>query len=157
MKEIIKNNSRFILIMLVIIVLGVVGATVAIEIANFNPIAINTTTGNITASITYDGTNTSTVTSSGTMFPIADSLVTGTSVTDTRVVKVKFLVTGNSNNPSNSIYDIALRNINMDDTLKDSNVKWKLYKNNTLLSSGDFSPMFDTMSNNRLVDRKSVV
>ena len=85
------------------------------------------------------------------MLPIEDSLVTGTSVTDARVLKVKFTVTGKSTNPANSIYDISLRNITMDDALKDSNVKWRLYKNNTLLSSGNFSPTFDVMENNRMV------
>ena len=152
MKNIIKNNSKFIIVMLLIIALGITGVTVAIKVGNFNPIAINTTTGNISATISYDSSvNSSTVTSTGKMLPIEDSLVTGTSVTDARVLKVKFTVTGKSTNPANSIYDISLRNITMDDALKDSNVKWRLYKNNTLLSSGDFSPSFDVMENNRMV------
>ena len=152
MKDIIKNNSKFIIVMLLVIVLGVVGVTVAIKVGNFNPIAINTTTGTISATISYDSSvNSGTVTSTGKMLPIQDSLVTGTSVTDTRILKVKFIVTGKSTNPADSIYDISLRNITMDDALKDSNIKWRLYKNNTLLSSGDFSPAFDLKQNNRLV------
>ena len=152
MKNIIKNNSKFIIVMLLVIVLGITGVTVAIKAGNFNPIAINTTTGNISATISYDSSvNSSTVTSTGKMLPIKDSLVTGTSVTDARVLKVKFTVTGKSTNPANSIYDISLRNITMDDALKDSNIKWRLYKNNTLLSSGNFSPSFDVMENNRMV------
>ena len=152
MKDIIKNNSKFIIVMLLVIVLGVVGVTVAVKVGGFNPIAINTTTGTISATISYDSSvNSGTVTSTGKMLPIQDSLVTGTSVTDTRILKVKFTVTGKSTNPADSIYDISLRNITMDDTLKDSNVKWRLYKNNTLLSSGDFSPSFDLMENSRMV------
>lgn len=152
MKNIIKNNSKFIIVMLLVIVLGITGVTVAIKVGNFNPIAINTTTGNISATISYDSSvNSSTVTSTGKMFPIKDSLVTGTSVTDARVLKVKFTVTGKSTNPANSIYDISLRNITMDKELKSLNVKWRLYKNNTLLSSGNFSPSFDVIENNRLV------
>lgn len=152
MKDIIKNNSKFIIVMLLIIVLGITGVTVAIKVGNFNPIAINTTTGNISATISYDSSvNSSTVTSTGKMLPIEDSLVTGTSVTDARVLKVKFTVTGKSTNPANSIYDISLRNITMDKELKSLNVKWQLYKNNTLLSSGNFSPSFDVIENNRLV------
>lgn len=152
MKDIIKNNSKFIIVMLLVIALGITGVTVAIKVGNFNPIAINTTTGNISATISYDSSvNSSTVTSTGKMLPIEDSLVTGTSVTDARVLKVKFTVTGKSTNPANSIYDISLRNITMDDALKDSNIKWRLYKNNTLLSSGNFSPSFDVMENNRMV------
>lgn len=152
MKNIIKNNSKFIIVMLLIIALGITGVTVAIKVGNFNPIAINTTTGNISATISYDSSvNSSTVTSTGKMLPIEDSLVTGTSVTDARVLKVKFTVTGKSTNPANSIYDISLRNITMDKELKSLNVKWRLYKNNTLLSSGNFSPSFDVIENNRLV------
>lgn len=152
MKNIIKNNSKFIIVMLLVIVLGIAGVTVAIKVGNFNPIAINTTTGNISATISYDSSvNSSTVTSTGKMLPIEDSLVTGTSVTDARVLKVKFTVTGKSTNPANSIYDISLRNITMDKELKSLNVKWRLYKNNTLLSSGNFSPSFDVIENNRLV------
>ena len=152
MKDIIKNNSKFIIVMLLIIVLGITGVTVAIKVGNFNPIAINTTTGNISATISYDSSvNSSTVTSTGKMLPIEDSLVTGTSVTDARVLKVKFTVTGKSTNPANSIYDISLRNITMDKELKSLNVKWRLYKNNTLLSDGNFSPSFDVIENNRLV------
>lgn len=152
MKDIIKNNSKFIIVMLLIIVLGIAGVTVAIKVGNFNPIAINTTTGNISATISYDSSvNSSTVTSTGKMLPIKDSLVTGTSVTDARVLKVKFTVTGKSTNPANSIYDISLRNITMDKELKSLNVKWRLYKNNTLLSNGNFSPSFDVIENNRLV------
>ena len=152
MKDIIKNNSKFIIVMLLVIVLGITGVTVAIKVGNFNPIAINTTTGNISATISYDSSvNSSTVTSTGKMLPIEDSLVTGTSVTDARVLKVKFTVTGKSTNPANSIYDISLRNITMDKELKSLNVKWRLYKNNTLLSDGNFSPSFDVIENNRLV------
>ena len=147
----IKSNIKFLIAMLIVIVLGVFGITYALKIATFNPIGINTTAGNITASITYDSTNTSTVTSNNKMLPIADTLVTGIDVTDERVLKVKFMVTGSSSNPDNTIYDIALRDIDMSNALKSEYVKWRLYKNGTLLSEGNFSPSFDTIENNRLV------
>ena len=147
----IKNNIKFLIAMLIVIVLGVFGITYALKIATFNPIGINTTTGNITASITYDSTNTSTVTSNNKMLPIADTLVTGVDVTDERILKVKFMVTGSSSNPDNTIYDISLRNIDMSNALKSEYVKWRLYKNGTLLSDGNFSPTFDIKENNRLV------
>ena len=147
----IKNNIKFLIAMLIVIVLGVFGITYALKIATFNPIGINTTAGNITASITYDSTNTSTVTSNNKMLPIADTLVTGVDVTDERILKVKFMVTGSSSNPDNTIYDISLRNIDMSNALKSEYVKWRLYKNGTLLSKGNFSPTFDTRENNRLV------
>ena len=147
----IKNNIKFLIAMLIVIVLGVFGITYALKIATFNPIGINTTTGNITASITYDSTNTSTVTSNNKMLPIADTLVTGVDVTDERILKIKFMVTGSSSNPDNTIYDISLRDIDMSNALKSEYVKWRLYKNNTLLSEGNFSPTFDTRENNRLI------
>ena len=147
----IKNNIKFLIAMLIVIALGVFGITYALKIATFNPIGINTTAGNITASITYDSTNTSTVTSTNKMLPIADTLVTGIDVTDERVLKIKFMVTGSSSNPNNTIYDIALRDIDMSNALKSEYVKWRLYKNGTLLSEGNFSPTFDTRENNRLV------
>ena len=147
----IKNNIKFLIAMLIVLVLGVFGITYALKIVTFNPIGINTTTGNITASITYDSTNTSTVTSNNKMLPIADTLVTGVDVTDERILKVKFMVTGSSSNPDNTIYDISLRNIDMSNALKSEYVKWRLYKNGTLLSEGNFSPTFDTRENNRLV------
>ena len=147
----IKNNIKFLIAMILVITLGIFGITYALKIATFNPIALNTTTGNITASITYDSTNTSTVTSNNKMLPIADTLVTGVDVTDERILKVKFMVTGSSSNPDNTIYDISLRNIDMSNALKSEYVKWRLYKNGTLLSEGNFSPIFDTRENNRLV------
>ena len=39
------------------------------------------------------------------MLPIADSDVTGPTVSDPRVLKVKFNVSGNDTNPKNTIYD----------------------------------------------------
>ena len=147
----IKNNIKFLIAMLIVIVLGVFGITYALKIATFNPIALNTTTGTINANITYDSTNTSTVTSTGNMLPISDTLVTGVDVTDSRILKIKFMVSGVSSNPSNTIYDIVLRDISMDKELKSLYVKWRLYKNNTLLSEGNFSPSFDVKENNRLV------
>ena len=147
----IKNNIKFLIAMILVITLGIFGITYALKIATFNPIALNTTTGTINANITYDSTNTSTVTSTGNMLPISDNLVTGVDVTDSRILKIKFMVSGVSSNPSNTIYDIALRNINMSSALKSKYVKWRLYKNGTLLSEGNFSPSFDTIENNRLV------
>ena len=150
MKRLIKENSKFIIVMSIVIVLGIIGITYALKIAVFNPIGLNTTTGTINANITYDGDNTSTITNTDKMLPISDTLV-DINTTDERVLKVSFNITGVSNNPDNTIYDISLRDINMDKELKSLYVKWRLYKNNTLLSEGNFSPSFDVKENNRLV------
>ena len=150
MKRLIKENSKFIIVMSIVIVLGIIGITYALKVAAFNPIGLNTTTGTINASITYDGDNTSTITNTNKMLPISDTLV-DINTTDERVLKVSFNITGVNTNPDNTIYDISLRDINMDKELKSLYVKWRLYKNNTLLSEGNFSPSFDVKENNRLV------
>ena len=150
MKRLIKENSKFIIVMSIVIVLGIIGITYALKVAAFNPIGLNTTTGTINANITYDGNNTSTITNTDKMFPINDTLV-DINTTDERVLKVSFNITGVNTNPDNTIYDISLRDINMDKELKSLYVKWRLYKNNTLLSEGNFSPSFDVKENNRLV------
>ena len=150
MKKLIKENSKFIIVMSIVIVLGIIGITYALKVAAFNPIGLNTTTGTINANITYDGDNTSTITNIDKMLPISDSLV-DINTTDERVLKVSFNITGVNTNPDNTIYDISLRDINMDKELKSLYVKWRLYKNNTLLSEGNFSPSFDVKENNRLV------
>ena len=150
MKRLIKENSKFIIVMGIVIVLGIIGITYALKVAAFNPIGLNTTTGTINANITYDGDNTSTITNTDKMLPISDMLV-DINTTDERVLKVSFNITGVNTNPDNTIYDISLRDINMDKELKSLYVKWRLYKNNTLLSEGNFSPSFDVKENNRLV------
>ena len=119
MRAYIKNNIKFLVAMIIVITLGIIGITYAIKITNFNPIGLNVNTSTIRANITYDSTvNEGNITSTGNMLPISDTLVTGVDVTDTRVLKVKFMVTGLSTNPSNTIYDISLRDINMSSVLK---------------------------------------
>ena len=152
MMNLIKKNIKFIILMLVVIIFGIIGIAYAIKVANFNPIALNVTNSPIDVNITYDSSaNGASITSSGKMVPIDDSLITGVNVTDERVIKAKFNVAGVSSNPDNTIYDVALRDINIDCDLRTENVKWRLYKNGTLLTSGNLSPTFDVMSDNRLV------
>ncbi|MGN1311700.1 MAG: hypothetical protein ACI4U4_01650, partial [Bacilli bacterium] len=152
MRAYIKNNIKFLIAMIIVITLGIIGITYAIKIGEFTAIGLNANTSTISANITYDSTvNEGTITSTGNMLPISDTLITGVDVADTRILKVKFMVTGVSTNPSNTIYDISLRDINMSSALKTEEIKWKLYKNGTEISTGNFSPTFDIMENNRLV------
>ena len=151
-KNIIKKNIRFISAMIVVIILGIFGISYALKVAPFNKIAVNIKSANMDVNISYDsGVNGADISNSGNLLPINDSLVTGPTVSDSRVLKAKFYVTGNTSNPENSIYDIAIHNFNIDCELRTEDLKWRLYKNNELLSSGNLSPKFDTMSNNRLV------
>lgn len=153
-KETIKKNLKLYLIMTVIIVLGTVGITLAATSKTFNPVAINTSAGTLDAIIDYTGlSNTSVITSTNEMLPIDDSIVeaTGINIDDSRVLKAEFNVTGVDTNPANTIYDVVLYGDSIDCDLRTTDVKWRLYKNNTLLSNGNLSPTFDIMKNNRLV------
>ena len=151
-KNIIKKNIRFISAMIVVIILGIFGISYALKVAPFNKIAVNIKSANMDVNISYDsGVNGANISNSGNLLPINDSLVTGPTVNDSRVLKAKFYVTGNTSNPENSIYDVAIHDFNVDCELRTEDLKWRLYKNGTLLSSGNLSPKFDTMSNNRLV------
>ena len=151
-KNIIKKNIRFISAMIVVIILGIFGISYALKVASFNKIAVNIKSANMDVNISYDsGVNGADISNSGNLLPINDSLVTGPTVSDSRVLKAKFYVTGNTSNPENSIYDVAIHDFNVDCELRTEDLKWRLYKNGTLLSSGNLSPKFDTMSNNRLV------
>ncbi len=151
-KDIIKKNIRFISAMIVVIILGIFGISYALKVASFNKIAVNIKSANMDVNITYDtGVNGADISNSGNLLPINDSLVIGPTVSDSRVLKAKFYVTGNTSNPENSIYDVAIHDFNVDCELRTEDLKWRLYKNGTLLSSGNLSPKFDTISNNRLV------
>lgn len=151
-KNLLKNNLKFIIAMVVVITLGVTGITFAINIDTFNPIGINIGTATLGANITYLNGSSATITSNGKLLPINDDKkeITPDS-TDESILKIDFKLSGTSTNPNNTIMDISLNNISMDCELKSEYFKWKLYKEEALLSSGSFSPKFDSMKNNRLV------
>lgn len=155
MKNFIKNNIKLFIVLAVVILISVVGATLALTL-RFGPTNININTANVVANIRYEEDENqnqiTSITSSGGMIPITLDTSNIANVTNSSsVVKFKFWVSGNSSNPNNSIYDISLNNITMDCELKSPYMKWVLYKNNTLLYNGNFSPTFDIMSNNRMV------
>ena len=148
--EVLKKNAKIYVILMIIILLGTVGITYSMLISDFRAIGINTTSMNIDA--IYDTSDNSTeIMSNGDMLPISDTLITGPDVTDTRVLKAIFNVSGVSNNPDNTIYDIALHDIDIDCELRTTDLKWRLYKGDNLISEGNLSPTFDTMDNNRMV------
>lgn len=150
--KLLKNNIKFLVVMLLIIAFGVFGITYAIKIGFFEPINIDVNTAPIAVNISYDsGVNGANIVNNGNMLPISDNLVTGPNVTDSRVLKAKFIVSNVESNPEKTIYDISLRDIDIDCDLRTSDLKWRLYKNDTLLSSGNLSPTFDVMQDNRLV------
>ena len=151
-KNLIKSNLKFIIAMTVVIALGAVGITFAINIDTFNPIGINIGTATLGANITYLNVSSATITSTGKLLPINDDKTEITpDSTNESILKIDFKLSGTSTNPDNTIMDISLNNISMDCELKSEYFKWKLYKEEALLSSGSFSPKFDSMKNNRLV------
>lgn len=149
--DIIKKNTKLYMVMGVIILLGIIGVTVAITMNDFNAIAINTTSSTIEANVTYDeGANTAEVINNGNMLPISDELV-NIDANDSRILKVKFNVSGATSNPNDTIYDIAMYFDELDCELRTSDLKWRLYKNSELLNEGSLSPTYDTINNGRLV------
>jgi len=112
-----------------------------------NGIGLNISTANL--ALDYTGTLTLPSTS---LSPVSDSVISST-VSNSNVMKIAFTVKGASTNPSNKdiIYDVALADLNIDCWFRDSNVKWRLYKNSNLLSEGNLSPQFDTIEDGRLV------
>lgn len=151
-KNLIKRNLKFIVSMTVVIILGIVGITFAINIDTFNPIGIGIGTATMGANITYLNGSSASITSTGKLLPVNDTSKTITpDTTETGVLKINFNLSGVSTNPSNTIMDISLNSVSMDCELKSEYFKWRLYKNGTLLSNGSFSPKFDTISNGRLL------
>lgn len=155
MKNFVKNNVKLLVLLSILIVLGIISTTLALTL-RFGPTSINAGTANVIVNVRYekDGENNdvTSVTSSGDLIPVTlDTSNISNVISSNSVLKYKFWVSGDSSNPSNSIYDVSLNNIVMDCNLRSTYVKWLLYKNNTLLSSGNFSPTFDAMPDNRML------
>lgn len=149
-KGLIKTNTKFVILMLIVITLGIIGMAYAVTIGNFNPIGVNTTADEINATITFKDSSDDNIISSSNLVPIDDALVS-LDAENPRVLKISFDVIGNSNNPENTIFDIAFHDIDIDCELKSDTVKWRLYKEDTMISEGNFSPLFDAMIDDRMV------
>ena len=142
-KDFITKNIKVIISLLVIILIGIVGYTLAVpKLTN-----VSIATGNY--QVVYSGTATL---PSSKLTPILDSELTNTSNSD-KVMKITFTVKGASSNPTNIpiIYDVSLTDLNLDSELHHKLLKWRLYKNNSQLSEGNFSYDFDAQINNRMV------
>ena len=130
-----KNKDvKVIILEVFLIVLGLVGLTLGVKYI-MNSINVNVDTSKLAIdSMNANVTN-------GTLTPINDSTVNIN--TTSNVLRITFDVKGASTNTgSNIIYDVLL-NLTADCTLKNESVKWNLYKNNSLLTSGTTSPKYD--------------
>ena len=133
--------KRIVVVYIITIALILLGVTYALTSSD---ISLAVSTANI--DINYsDGSNGVLDTSNLKLYPILDNNVTNNT---SNVIRINFTVGGSSNNV---IYDIALNEIVVDNELLSKYVKWRLYKNNELISEGSLSPEFDTISNGRLV------
>ena len=130
-----KNKDvKVIILEIFLIALGLVGLTLGVKYI-MNSINVNVDTSKLAIdSMNANVTN-------GTLMPINDSTVNIN--TTSNVLRITFDVKGASTNTgSNIIYD-AILNIDADCSLKNENIKWNLYKNNNLLTSGSTSPKYD--------------
>ena len=130
-----KNKDvKVIILEIFLIALGLVGITLGVKYI-MNSINVNIDTSKLAIdSMNANVTN-------GTLMPINDSTVNIS--TTSNVLRITFDVKGASTNTgSNIIYDVLL-NLTANCSLKNESVKWNLYKNNNLLTSGTTSPKYD--------------
>ena len=130
-----KNKDvKVIILEVFLIVLGLVGLTLGVKYI-MNSINVNVDTSKLAIdSMNANVTN-------GTLTPIEDS--SGNINTTSNVLRITFDVKGASTNTGNNIIYDAILNIDADCSLKNESVKWNLYKNNNLLTSGSTSPKYD--------------
>ena len=135
MNMIFKNKDvKVIILEVFLIALGLVGLTLGVRYI-MNSINVNV----YTSKLAIDSMNANVT--NGTLTPINDSTVNIN--TTSNVLRITFDVKGASTNTGNNIiYDVLL-NLTADCSLKNESVKWNLYKNNNLLTSGTTSPKYD--------------
>ena len=134
-KKLVKDKSvKVILLEIFLIILGVVGLTLGVKYI-MNNIGINVGTSKLAID------NMNATVSSGNLSPVADSSINVN--TTSGVLRIIFDVKGASTNTGDNIIYDAILNIDADCALKNENIKWNLYKNSTLLTSGTTSPKYD--------------
>lgn len=136
-----NRNALVITIEVIAIVLGVVGITYAAATLSSS---VNASASNL--NVVYTGSTTVTATN-------LEPRVSAPTVSETsNVARVAFTVKGASTNVnSNIIYDVMLNSISADTAFFNSYVKWRLYKNSSLLSEGNMSYAFDSnLKSNKL-------
>lgn len=83
------------------------------------------------------------------LIPILDKFV---SDDNPYVIKLNFLVGGSKdNNIDDIIYDLSLKGLELDCALLSPYMKWRLVKNGEVISEGNLSYEFDTITDGKLV------
>ena len=132
-----KNNTKFIIFEIIVIMLGIIGVTFAVSYV-MDSINVNVDT----AQLAVDYTGSLTLPTANLM-PITDDSV---DTNNENVMRINFTVKGSSSNPDIPIiYDVILSDLQIDSELKSEYLKWELEKNGTVISSGSFSPWFDNI------------
>ncbi len=140
--EIKKNNTKFIIFEIIVIMLGIIGVTFAVSYV-MDSINVNVDTAQL--AVDYTGNLTLPTVN---LTPIEDSSV---KTNTENVMRINFTVKGVSSNPDVPIiYDVILSNLKIDTELKSEYLKWELEKNGTIISSGSFSPEFDVIKDGKL-------
>ena len=137
-----RYNTKFILFEIIVIMLGIIGVTFAASYIMKN---INVNVDTAALAVNYTGSLT---------LPTVDLLPIDDSSVDTNtdnVMRINFTVKGASSNPNIPIiYDVILSDLEIDSALKNEYLKWELEKNGSVISSGSFSPKFDTIRDGKL-------
>ena len=137
-----KNNTKFIIFEIIVIMLGIIGVTFAVSYV-MDSINVNVDT----AQLAVDYTGSLTLPTANLM-PITDDSV---DTNNENVMRINFTVKGASSNPDIPIiYDVILSDLQIDSELKSEYLKWELEKNGVVISSGSFSPWFDSMKDGKL-------
>ena len=131
------KRIAFILIEILIIVLGLVGATLAVNRIINDRSLVGIKAGEFY--VDYKGNQNIEINS---LEPISDDLININ--TKDNVIRVDFSIRGMKSNLDNDIiYDVIMDQMNIDCSFLNEYTKWNLYKNGNLLSSGNMSPSFD--------------
>ena len=133
-----KNKNILVIVFeILVIVLGIVGITYATSVIINNRASTLLTVSDY--HVDYIGNSEITVDG---LEPISDNLINY----DTRdnVVRVEFSLRGvKENGDVNLIYDVMMKEMNIDCSLLSKYVKWRLFKNGELLANGSLDPSWD--------------
>ena len=140
--KILKKNIPVIIVSTIVLILGIIGLTLALTTGFSSNVVIDTANLGVeyTGNLSLPSTN---------LFPIEDSEI---DTNTENVLTVNFTVKGVSSNPTDVpiIYDIILSDLNVPEELKSEYLKWQLKKNGTIISTGSFAKSFDTIKDGRL-------
>lgn len=133
-----KNKNLLIIVFeIIVIVLGIVGITYATSVL------INNRASTL---LTASGYNVDYIGDTDIIIdglePMSDNLVNYN--TRNNVIRLEFSLRGvKENEQDDLIYDVMMKDMNVDCSLLNKYTKWRLFKNGSLISNGNLDPAFD--------------